>query len=135
LALAAAQEDLGSLRIAAGDPSESVETLTEAYETAVRCDAQHTAARLRRSLRHVGVVKRAPAVARPTLGWASLTDAELSVLKLVASGQTSRAAAEQLFVSTNTVNTHLRHIFTKLGLKSRTELVRVALDHDAMQPA
>jgi DNA-binding CsgD family transcriptional regulator len=52
------------------------------------------------------------------------------VVKLVAAGHSSRSAAENLYVSTNTVNTHLRHIFTKLGLRSRVELTRAVLDHD-----
>jgi DNA-binding CsgD family transcriptional regulator len=88
------------------------------------------AARLRRELRSVGVVKRAAAVARPAVGWESLTEAEIAVVRLVAGGASSRAVAERLFLSINTVNTHLRHVFTKLGIRSRVELARVVFQHD-----
>jgi DNA-binding NarL/FixJ family response regulator len=37
-------------------------------------------------------------------------------------GLTNKAVAERLFVSPNTVGTHVRHVFEKLGVRSRTEL-------------
>lgn len=56
-----------------------------------------------------------------------LTDAELRVAMLVGRGATNAAASEQLVLSVRTVDAHLRSIFRKLGLKSRSELVlRVA---------
>jgi DNA-binding CsgD family transcriptional regulator len=76
------------------------------------------------------VVKRAAAVARPTVGWESLTRAEIAVVELVAAGESRGAVAERLFLSTNTVNTHLRHAFSKLGVRSSVELARVVLEHD-----
>jgi DNA-binding CsgD family transcriptional regulator len=60
----------------------------------------------------------------------ALTDAEIAVVKLVAEGRTSRGVEEQLYLSTNTVNTYLRHVFTKLGLRSRVELPHLVFDHD-----
>jgi DNA-binding CsgD family transcriptional regulator/tetratricopeptide (TPR) repeat protein len=130
LALAVACEDLGTLCIEGGNVSEGIGALSLAFDISTRCGAHRQAGRLRRSLRQAGVIKRSAAVARPTSGWESLTDAEIIVARRVAEGQTSRALAEQLFVSTNTVNTHLRHVFTKLGVRSRVELVRALLDHD-----
>jgi DNA-binding CsgD family transcriptional regulator len=59
---------------------------------------------------------------RPRFGWDSLTDAELTVAELVATGKTNRAAAEALDVSVHTINTHLRSIFAKLDLHSRVQL-------------
>jgi hypothetical protein len=44
-------------------------------------------------------------------------------------GMTSKATAERLYLSVNTVNTHLRHAFAKLGVRSRVELTRIALAH------
>jgi DNA-binding CsgD family transcriptional regulator len=130
LALAMASEDLGTLCIRTGDRSKGIHALSLAYDISTRCGAQRQAGRIRRSLRQVGVIKRSAAAARPTSGWESLTDAEITVARRVAEGQTSRAVAEQLFLSTNTVNSHLRHVFTKLGVRSRVELVRALLDHD-----
>jgi DNA-binding CsgD family transcriptional regulator len=56
---------------------------------------------------------------RPAEG---LTGAERSIAALIAQGQTNRQIAAALFVTPNTVQTHLRHIFQKLGVRSRTEL-------------
>ncbi len=47
---------------------------------------------------------------------------EVAVVRLVATGATNREVGEQLFLSAHTVNAHLRHIFTKLGIRSRVEL-------------
>ena len=51
------------------------------------------------------------------------------MVQLVVEGLTSKAAAERLFLSVNTVNTHLRHAFAKLGVRSRVELTRIGLAH------
>ena len=52
----------------------------------------------------------------------TLSGREEQVADLVASGLTNREIAEQLFISERTVHSHLSHIFTKLGLTSRTQL-------------
>lgn len=64
---------------------------------------------------------------RKTTGWESLSPAERSVVELVAQGLTNSAVAERLFLSRRTVDTHLAHVYSKLGLSSRTELVREAV--------
>jgi DNA-binding CsgD family transcriptional regulator len=51
-----------------------------------------------------------------------LTDTERRIAALVAQGQTNREVATAMFVTENTVQTHVRHIFRKLGVRSRTEL-------------
>ena len=51
-----------------------------------------------------------------------LTNTERRVADLIAHGQTNREIASAMFVTENTVQTHLRHIFQKLGVRSRTEL-------------
>jgi DNA-binding CsgD family transcriptional regulator len=51
-----------------------------------------------------------------------LTDTEHRIAALVAQGQTNRQVAAAMFVTENTVQTHIRHIFRKLGVRSRTEL-------------
>lgn len=58
-----------------------------------------------------------------------LTPRESSVVRLVARGMTNKAIARQLGISPRTVEGHLNHVFEKLGIFSRTELVHYALAH------
>ena len=67
---------------------------------------------------------------RPSSGWDSLTPAELSVVRLLRDGSTNAEIAERLFVSTRTVTTHLTHVYAKLSLKSRSELVAETVRRD-----
>ena len=60
---------------------------------------------------------------------AGLTPRELDVLQLVAQGLTDAAAAELLFISPRTVSQHLRSIYGKLGVSSRSAATRFALEH------
>jgi len=48
------------------------------------------------------------------------------VVSLVAQGATNREVAERLYLSPYTVNSHLRHVFAKLGIRSRVELASLA---------
>jgi DNA-binding CsgD family transcriptional regulator/tetratricopeptide (TPR) repeat protein len=57
---------------------------------------------------------------RPTAD--GLTGTERRVAALIAQGRTNREVAAAMFLTENTVQTHLRHIFQKLGVRSRTEL-------------
>jgi DNA-binding CsgD family transcriptional regulator len=66
---------------------------------------------------------------RPTRGWASLTRTERDVVRLVSEGLANNDIATGLFVSPRTVQSHLTHVYTKLGLTSRVELVQEAARH------
>jgi predicted ATPase/class 3 adenylate cyclase/DNA-binding CsgD family transcriptional regulator len=63
---------------------------------------------------------------RPNSGWASLTPAEQEVVRLVCDGLANKDIATRLFVSPRTVQAHLTHVYTKLGLTSRVQLVQEA---------
>ena len=58
-----------------------------------------------------------------------LSDRELEVLGLLAAGKTNRVIAEDLFISEKTVASHVSHIFTKLGVTSRSAATAHAYDH------
>jgi pimeloyl-ACP methyl ester carboxylesterase/DNA-binding CsgD family transcriptional regulator len=72
---------------------------------------------------------------RPALGWAALTEAELAVVRLAASGHSNARIAATLFLSRYTVETHLKHVFAKLGIESRTELAALAAGRREPRPA
>ena len=58
-----------------------------------------------------------------------MTLRELDVLRLLADGLTTKEIAARLSVSTNTVQTHLRSIYGKLDVPSRTAAARYAIEH------
>ena len=63
---------------------------------------------------------------RPATGWESLTPAERDVARLACEGLANKEIATRLFVSPRTVQAHLSHIYTKLGITSRVQLVQEA---------
>jgi len=70
----------------------------------------------------------ARALPRPT--WPSgLTDREVEVLRLVASGSSSKAVAADLGITTRTVAHHIEHVYDKIGVRSRAGATLFALEH------
>jgi len=63
---------------------------------------------------------------RPTSGWKSLTPTELEVVGLVVEGLRNPEIAARLFVSPETVKTHVSNVLAKLGVVNRTELAALA---------
>jgi DNA-binding CsgD family transcriptional regulator len=95
--------------------------LQEALDAFERLGARPWAERARAELRATGQTsgRRAETAAE------QLTPHELQIALLVAQGMTNREAAAALFVSTKTVEHHLRGAFRKLGVRRRAELARV----------
>ncbi len=119
-------EDAAALLAAAGRRDEPAALLTEALERHERAGAEAWAGRVRAQLRALGVHRgsRGPR-RRATAGWESLTATEHAVSLLVAEGLTNGAVARRLYISPHTVNTHLRHVFGKLGVTNRVALAGV----------
>jgi DNA-binding CsgD family transcriptional regulator len=63
---------------------------------------------------------------RPSSGWESLTPTELDVVRLVSEGLGNKDIATRLFISHRTVQTHLTHVYAKLGITSRVQLAQQA---------
>ncbi len=64
---------------------------------------------------------------RPSTGWAALTPSEVEVVRLVGAHLSNPEIANRLFVSRSTVRSHLLHVFSKLGIDSRSELAAEAI--------
>jgi DNA-binding CsgD family transcriptional regulator len=64
-----------------------------------------------------------------------LSERELEILRLVATGATNQQIALALIISVNTVKAHLRNIFAKLGVESRTEATLYAIQHGLVEVA
>jgi DNA-binding CsgD family transcriptional regulator len=117
-------EDAGRV-IPDGRAAQAVPLLQAALAAFAGAGAERDAARVRGLLRARGV-RPATGGPRSARQWPELTESEYAVVSLVARGATNREAAERLYLSAYTVNSHLRHVFAKLGIRSRTELARLA---------
>lgn len=108
--------------------TEARDRLHSAMEAFESFDAPHCAESARAELRALG----APAAPtrgdrRPTV---HLTAQQLLVARMAADGATNREIAARLALSPRTIDHHLRGVFTRLGIRSRIELVRLLADAD-----
>jgi LuxR family maltose regulon positive regulatory protein len=106
-----------------GQPEAARELLEEAAGLVERCSDAGVARELvEDTRRRLGRAKRSRA---PELR-DELSDRELAVLRLLPSGLSQREIGGELFVSLNTIKTHLRNIYRKLGVEGRDEAVERA---------
>jgi DNA-binding CsgD family transcriptional regulator len=103
------------------------EHLRPALETFVALEAKQWAERARAELRASGENARP----RRTDTETRLTPQEFQIARFVSQGMSNREVAAQLFLSPRTVDFHLRNVFPKLGVASRTELATLQLEHHA----
>jgi DNA-binding CsgD family transcriptional regulator/tetratricopeptide (TPR) repeat protein len=131
LARASALADTAHAEYDAGNHARAVQLLEQAIDEATGCGAQGAVDRMTTQLRGLGGRARPPAAPRRTASpLAGLTPTELNLAKLVAQGLTNREIAEQLGRSPHTVDSHIRNIFAKAGVKSRVALTRLVLGGD-----
>jgi DNA-binding CsgD family transcriptional regulator len=102
---------------------EAREHLRPAIETFEALGAAPWAERARAELRASGETARR----RDPSTLEQLTPQELQVARLVGEGLSNKEVAAQLFLSPRTIDAHLRRVFTKLGVTSRTQLARTPL--------
>lgn len=88
------------------------------------CGARRDAERARRLVRRLGATPPQPSRRRARQDAGLLRGRELEVAQLVAEGLTNAAIAERLFLSPRTVASHLDHMYTRLGIRSRAALAR-----------
>jgi DNA-binding NarL/FixJ family response regulator len=122
-----------------GQVSEARETIAAAMEEYATLAAYWDMTRAEARMRPFGIRLRQQGPrgygGRPASGWGALTPAELRVALLVAEGLSNPAIAVELFLSRQTVQTHVAHILAKLGFQSRVQIAREADRHRTDQPA
>jgi ATP/maltotriose-dependent transcriptional regulator MalT len=116
----------GQALAAAGERRAAIEAMVDAEAELDRFGARRRRDEAVRELRRLGhrVVRAARDTSTGPL--APLTTREREIAELVAAGRTNREVAEQLVLSTRTIEAHLRNIYGKLGVRSRVELARTA---------
>lgn len=130
LELALTCEEAADPTARAGDTTRARSLLERAAEIFERLDAARGLVRVDATLRKLGVRRgRRGTRRRPQLGWESLTPTERAVVDLVAEGLSNPQVGERLYVSRRTVQTHVSHVFTKLGIASRAQLAAAAAQH------
>jgi DNA-binding CsgD family transcriptional regulator len=129
LATASAHEDAALLLEGPRQAQQAANLAKQALVLYEDCGATSAAQRVRQWLRVRGVnLIPGQRRGRPSFGWGAISEAEMRVVELVAEGLTNRQVAARLYLSPYTVDTHLRHVFGKLGLTSRVSLTRAYLD-------
>lgn len=113
-----------------GDRTSARAALSHAVDVLTALGADWDATLLLARLRELGI-RRGPHAKhrRATHGWESLTPMELKVTELVVTGLSNRQIGERLFLSGRTVATHVSHVLAKLGVRSRTDIAREAIQH------
>jgi DNA-binding CsgD family transcriptional regulator len=112
--------ELGAATRRAGRRTDAREPLREALELARTCGADAVAVRAHDELVAAGARPRRD----PTESRSNLTASELRVARMAAEGMTNREIAQALFLTENTIETHLRSVFRKLEIRSRSQLAR-----------
>ncbi|GAC1686905.1 MAG: helix-turn-helix transcriptional regulator [Gemmatimonadaceae bacterium] len=115
-----------------GDVEGARAELRRAHDTFAGLGAARELSDTRGLLRALGVRPPTRQSARTATG---LTDREAGIIRLVAAHQSNKEIGKALGISSRTVSTHLSHIFAKLAVGSRGELVDVARQRGFVHPA
>jgi DNA-binding CsgD family transcriptional regulator len=125
--LAQATEDLGIVLAERGDTAAARPHLVQALRLYEDLAATWDLHRIRARFREYGIRTGSHAPRdRPATGWASLTETESGIARLIADGRSNPEIAHTLFLSRRTIETHVSHILTKLGQRGRVDIARLA---------
>jgi DNA-binding CsgD family transcriptional regulator len=125
LFLGRAQLALGRA-LAPEDPRAAIVALEDALQTLSACSADWHVERVLAAMRALG--PRGRRAASSAAGPGGLSAREVEVARLAASGRTAREIGAALVIGERTVETHLRNAYTKLGIRSKRELIERAAD-------
>jgi DNA-binding CsgD family transcriptional regulator len=129
---AAAWEVAGTVLAGSSRQEEATHALGAGLELFEGLQARRDVARVRATLRAMGVRLGSHAShRRPQTGWDALTATETQIVRLAAGGLTNPEIGARLFISRRTVQSHLSHVFAKLGIASRVELAAMVAERGA----
>jgi DNA-binding CsgD family transcriptional regulator len=125
-----ALEDAAVLAARRDDPASARHALAGAMAAYQALGADWDIHRASARLLPLGIRHRRPAYpSRPASGWGALTPTEVKIARLVAGGRSNPDIAADLFLSRNTVQTHVSRILAKLGARSRVDITAEARRH------
>jgi len=121
-----ALENAAVIAAAAGDAALARQRVADAVRQYAALGARWDISRAEKRLRAHGIRPHRTYRERPATGWAALTPTEQHIADLVVQGLSNPDIAAELFLSRNTVQTHVSHILAKIGIRSRADIIRQA---------
>ncbi len=122
-------EDAAALLASRGDLAAARRAFTTAAQVYLQLGAEWDLRRADARMRGYGIRRGHAGRRAAATGWDALTPTEAKIASLVAQGRSNPDIATELFLSRNTVQTHVSHILAKLSARSRAEIIRQALQH------
>jgi DNA-binding CsgD family transcriptional regulator/tetratricopeptide (TPR) repeat protein len=121
-------ENYGLTLLRAGERRAGLDQLDRAWDEYDRAGISWRRAKIQQVMRQAGVRRTKWSNNNSGSADKPLTDAERRVMYLIADGHTDRSAAKALDISVNTVSTHTRSAYTKLGVRSRVQMINALRD-------
>lgn len=121
-------EEAAAMLFAADRADEAAALVDEAVDIWSGVAATARIARIDALARANGIRRRRSRAGTTSHGWEALSPKELEVVELVADGLTNPMIGERLYISRRTVESHLSHVFAKLGLANRAQLAAAVVE-------
>jgi DNA-binding CsgD family transcriptional regulator/nucleoside-triphosphatase THEP1 len=121
-------ETYGRMLLLSGDRQRGLDQLDQAWDLYDRIGAVARRAAVQRVMRQTGARRTKWSNSNSNAAHKPLTDAERRVVYLIADGHTDKSTAKELGISVNTVGSHIRSAYAKLGVRSRVQLTNALRD-------